>query len=154
MEVLEHIVKDCTFKNKAYALGLSASEAKKSTIIDAFMVGAMQFYKSEMLLLQQYPMSGQRGHGPVDFVVFDRKLQTQVLGVTQVRKGDHAQGLAQNMVQLDVAIQNKRERAEEAEKEVDERAPVRFKSFGIVTDSFKWVIVECTDERKFWNIFR
>ncbi|KAF9940713.1 hypothetical protein BGZ65_006352 [Modicella reniformis] len=147
IEVLEHIVKDCTFKNEAYVFGSGASEATKSTIVDAFMVGAMQFYKSEMVLAQQHQMSGQRGHGPVDFAVIDRKFQTQVLGVTEVKKDDHIQGLAQNMVQLDVAVHHKkRKRAEETDEDIDERAPVSFKSFGIVTDSFKWVIVECTSE--------
>ncbi|KAF9343282.1 hypothetical protein BGX26_005986 [Mortierella sp. AD094] len=143
--VLEHIVRDCTFKNEAYLFGSSASEATRSTIVDAFMVGAMHFYKSDMYMAQQQQMSGMRGHGPVDFAVIDRIHQSQILGVTEVKKDDHVQGLAQNMVQLDVAVQQKkRKRVEEADEDSRERAPVRFKSYGIVTDSFKWTFVECT----------
>ncbi|KAI8356312.1 hypothetical protein B0O80DRAFT_497023 [Mortierella sp. GBAus27b] len=84
--------------------GPSSSESTRNTIVDVFMVLAMQSYKADMFLAQQEHMSGRRGHGPVDFTVLDRKHQTQVLGVTEVKKDDHVQGLAQNMVQLDTAM--------------------------------------------------
>lgn len=143
--VLKHIVEDCVFKNKAYLLGPSASEATKSSVVDTFMVGAIQSYGSEMFLAQQWPMSGMRGHGAVDFAVVDRILQSQVLGVTEVKKEDYAQGLAQNMAELDVAVQQKkRKRIDEVDEDSGERVPARFKSYGIVTDSFKWTLVECT----------
>ncbi|KAG0270200.1 hypothetical protein BGZ96_006347, partial [Linnemannia gamsii] len=58
--VLKHIVEDCVFKNKAYLLGPYASEATRSSVVDTFMVGAMQSYGSEMFLAQQRPMSGMR----------------------------------------------------------------------------------------------
>ncbi|KAG0244477.1 hypothetical protein BG011_002973, partial [Mortierella polycephala] len=143
--VLDHIVKDCSFKNDAYLLDSYASEATRSTIVDAFMVGAMHFYKSGMYLAQQRQMSGMRGHGEVDFAVLDRIHQNQVLGVTEVKKDDHVQGLAQNMVQLDVAVQQKkRKRTEEEDEDSGERPPVRFNSYGIVTDSVKWTLVAGT----------
>ncbi|KAG9063233.1 hypothetical protein KI688_004837 [Linnemannia hyalina] len=143
--VLKHIVEDCVFKNKAYLLGPGASEATKSSVVDTFMVGAIQSYGSEMFLAQQRPMSGMRGHGAVDFAVVDRVHQSQVLGVTEVKKEDYAQGLAQNMAELDVAVQQKkRKRIDEVDEDSGERIPARFKSYGIVTDSFKWTLVECT----------
>ncbi|KAF9313860.1 hypothetical protein BGZ91_006145 [Linnemannia elongata] len=142
--VLKHIVEDCVFKNKAYLLGPGASEATKSSVVDTFMVGAIQSYGSEMFLAQQRPMSGMRGHGAVDFAVVDRVHQSQVLGVTEVKKEDYAQGLAQNMAELDVAVQQKkRKRIDEVDEDSGERIPARFKSYGIVTDSFKWTLVEC-----------
>ncbi|KAG0349246.1 hypothetical protein BGZ54_004415, partial [Gamsiella multidivaricata] len=143
--ILKHVVEDCIFKNKAYLLGPGASEATKSSVVDTFMVGAMQSYGSEMFLAQQRPMSGMRGHGAVDFAVVDRVHQSQVLGVTEVKKEDYAQGLAQNMAELDVAVQQKkRKRIDEVDEDSGERIPTRFKSYGIVTDSFKWTLVECT----------
>ncbi|KAK3846355.1 MAG: hypothetical protein J3R72DRAFT_486623 [Linnemannia gamsii] len=142
--VLKHIVEDCVFKNKAYLLGPGASEATKSSVVDTFMVGAIQSYGPEMFLAQQRPMSGMRGHGAVDFAVVDRVHQSQVLGVTEVKKEDYAQGLAQNMAELDVAVQQKkRKRIDEVDEDSGERIPARFKSYGIVTDSFKWTLVEC-----------
>jgi len=78
--VLKHIVEDCVFKNKAYRLGSGASEATKSSVVDSFMVGAIQSYDSEMFLAQQRPMSGMRGHGAVDVAAVDRVHQSQVLG--------------------------------------------------------------------------
>ncbi|KAF8928766.1 hypothetical protein BGZ47_001448 [Haplosporangium gracile] len=143
--VLKHIVEDCVFKNKAYLLGPYASEATRSSVVDTFMVGAMQSYGSEMFLAQQRPMSGMRGHGAVDFAVVDRVHQTQVLGVTEVKKENFAQGLAQNMAELDVAVQQKkRKRVDEVDEDSGERIPASFKSYGIVTDSFSWKLVECS----------
>ncbi|KAF9186678.1 hypothetical protein BGZ51_001811 [Haplosporangium sp. Z 767] len=142
--VLKHIVQDCIFKNKAYLLGPGASEAAKSSVVDSFMVGAIQSYVSDMFLAQQRQMSGMRGRGAVDFAVIDRIHLSQVLGVTKVKKEKFAQGLAQNMVELDVAVQQKkRKRMDEVDEDSGERPPVRFKSYGIVTDSFKWIFVEC-----------
>ena len=145
--MLAEVVKECSRRNEAYIFGPSSSEPTRNTIVDAFMVGAMQFYKTDMFLAQQQPMSGRRGHGPVDFAVMDRIHQTQVLGVTEVKKDDHVQGLAQNMVQLDVAVQQKkRKRVEGTDEDGAERPSTRFKSYGIVTDAFKWRFVECTLE--------
>ncbi|KAF9405014.1 hypothetical protein BGZ94_003810, partial [Podila epigama] len=144
--ILEEIIKECTRKNDAYIFGPSSSEFTRNSIVDTFMVGAMQSYKSDMFLAQQQQMSGRRGHGPVDFAVLDRIHQTQVLGVTEVKKDDHVQGMAQNMVQLDVAVQQKKRKRAELDDDDEERPSTRLKSFGIVTDAFKWTFVECTLE--------
>lgn len=143
---LDEIVKECSRRNQAYIFGPSSSEFTRNTIVDAFMVGAMQSFKADMFLAQQQQMRGRRGHGPVDFAVMDRIHQTQVLGVTEVKKGDHVQGLAQNMVQLDVAVQQKKKRLEGADDDCGERPIRRLKSYGIVSDAFKWTFVECTLE--------
>ncbi|KAF8948997.1 hypothetical protein BGZ46_005249, partial [Entomortierella lignicola] len=110
------------------------------------MVGAMHFFKEDMFLVQQQQMSGRLGHEPVDFAVMDRIHQSQVLGVTEVKKDDHLQGLAQNMVQLDVAVNQKKRKREDSGNEGEERPSTRIKTYGIVTDSFKWMFVECTLE--------
>ncbi|KAF9156483.1 hypothetical protein DFQ26_009345 [Actinomortierella ambigua] len=99
-----------------------------------------------MYLEQQQPMTGRRGHGNVDFAVLDRVHDTLILGVTQVIKDNHVQGAAQNIVQLDVAAQQKKRKRAEMDGEDAERPPTRIKSFGIVTDAFKWTFVECTLE--------
>lgn len=66
------------------------------------------------------------------------------LGVQNLFCLDIPQGLAQNMAELDVAVQqNKRKRIDEVDEDSGERMPARFKSYGIVTDSFKWTLVEC-----------
>ncbi|KAF9155884.1 hypothetical protein BGX21_005445 [Mortierella sp. AD011] len=145
--MLEEIVKECSRRNEAYIFGPSSSEFTRNTIVDGFMVEAMQFYKADMFLAQQQQMSGRRGHGPVDFAMMDRIHQTQVLGVTEVKKDDHVQGLAQNMVQLDVAVQQKRrKRVDETDDDKEGPPARRLKSYGIVTDAFKWTFVECTLE--------
>ncbi|KAG0296251.1 hypothetical protein BGZ98_001034 [Dissophora globulifera] len=144
---LEEVVKECSRRNEAYIFGPSSSEPTRNTIVDAFMVGAMQSYKTDMFLTQQQPMSGRRGHGPVDFAVMDRIHQTQVLGVTEVKKDDHVQGLAQNMVRLDVAVQQKKwKRVARVDEDSAEPPATRLKSYDIVTNAFKWRFVECTLE--------
>ncbi|KAI8356310.1 hypothetical protein B0O80DRAFT_24139 [Mortierella sp. GBAus27b] len=142
--ILDEIVKECSRRNEAYIFGPSSSESTRNTIVDVFMVGAMQSYKADMFLAQQKHLSGRRGHGPVDFTVLDRKHQTPVLAVTAVKKDYHVQGLAKNMVQLDVAVQQKKRKRVEADDDDEERPSTRLRSFGIVTDGFKWRFVECT----------
>ncbi|ORY98260.1 hypothetical protein BCR41DRAFT_415751, partial [Lobosporangium transversale] len=144
--MLEEIIKECSRKNEAYIFGPSSSEFTRNSIVDSFMVGAMQFYKADMYLEQQELITGLRGHGPVDFAVLDRIHQSQVLGVTEVKKDDHVKGMAQNIVQLDVALQQKKRKRTEADDDGQERPATRIKSFGIVTDAFKWTFVECTME--------
>ncbi|KAF9939383.1 hypothetical protein BGZ67_009608 [Mortierella alpina] len=113
--LLDEIVKECSRKNEAYIFDLSSSEFTRNTIVDAFMVGAMQSYKADMFLAQQQQMTGRLGHEPVDFAVLDRIHQIQTLGVTEVKKDDHVQGLAQNMGQLDAAGQQKKRKRAEAD---------------------------------------
>ncbi|KAG0243848.1 hypothetical protein BG011_003068 [Mortierella polycephala] len=103
-----------------------------------------------MYLEHEHPMSGMRGHGPVDYAVIDRRNNSQVVGVTEVKREDYKQGMAQNMAQLDVAVQQKkRKRMDEVDEGSGERTPVLFKSYGVVTDSFVWILLECTlDEQE------
>ncbi|KAF9175412.1 hypothetical protein BGX21_004584 [Mortierella sp. AD011] len=153
--VLNRIVQGCTEHNRVYMFDSGASEATRSTIVNLFMVGAMLFHDSTMVLAQQQQMKGLRGRGSIDFAVIDRKRRTQVLGVTGVKKDNHNQGLAQNMVQLDVAVQQKkRKRVEEIDMESGERPRIRTKSYGIVTDAFKWTLVECILDKKNTLTFR
>ncbi|KAF9577366.1 hypothetical protein BGW38_007464 [Lunasporangiospora selenospora] len=153
--VLSGVVKNYTEHNRAYMFDLNANEATRSTIVNLFMVSAILFNDSNMVLAQQQRMKGLRGHGSVDFAVLDRFRQTQALGVTEVKKDNLAQGLAQNLVQLDVAVQQKKhKRVEEFGEENGERPPIRAKSYGIVTDSFKWTLVECTLDEKDALAFR
>ncbi|KAG0201669.1 hypothetical protein BGX31_003782, partial [Mortierella sp. GBA43] len=136
-EILQHIIKDCTLKAETFMLFFS--EASKSTIVDAFMVGAMHFHKEDMLLAKEYPMSGRRGNGPVDFAVIDRPSRSQILGVTEVKKEDHVQGLAQNLAQLDAAASGAKRKRDSA----DEGRVRPSKAYGIVTDTIEWYFVEC-----------
>jgi len=104
-------------------------------------------YKADLFLAQPQQMSGRLGLRPVDFAVMDRIYQTQVLGVAEVKKDDHVQGLTQNMVQLDVAVQQKnRKRVENTDDDSGERSATRLKSYGSVTDAFERTFVECTLE--------
>ncbi|KAI8356308.1 hypothetical protein B0O80DRAFT_506148 [Mortierella sp. GBAus27b] len=135
------IVKECSRRNEACIFGPSSSESTRNTIVDVFMVGAMQSYKADMFLAQQEHMSGRRGHGPVDFTVLDRKHQTQVLGVTErsCARSSPKYGAARYCS----STKKKRKRVE-ADDDDEERPSTRLRSFGIVTDAFKWRFVECT----------
>ncbi|KAF9896417.1 hypothetical protein BX616_007501, partial [Lobosporangium transversale] len=140
--ILGHIVDDCIRKGRAYAFNAQSNEATRSTIVDAFMVGAVSLYAPDMILSQQQSLKGTRGYGTLDFAVVDCINSGQFLGITEVKKDDHVQGLAQNMVQLDVALHNrKRKRTEE-----DGDCPRALRAYGIVTNSFQWAFVESTLE--------
>ncbi|KAF9176270.1 hypothetical protein BGZ51_001154, partial [Haplosporangium sp. Z 767] len=100
---LGHVIQECVRRKKAFLLDPGVCERTKSSIVESFMVGAIQSYDSQMYLEHEHPMSGMRGHGPVDYAVIDRGNNSQVLGVTEVKKEEYTQGMAQNMAQLDVA---------------------------------------------------
>src|SRR6185369_14421537 len=90
---------------------------------------------------------GVNGNGPMDYAIdrfFDLlKKIGKTIGVTEVKREDFRQGIAQNIVQLESTLNNRKRKASEIE------VPTVDKVFGIVTDAEKWYCLECTfDEEK------
>ncbi|KAF9403740.1 hypothetical protein BGX21_011141 [Mortierella sp. AD011] len=65
--VSEETIKNCIQHNRAYMFDSGANVATRSTIVNIFMVGTMQFHYSIMFLAQQQSMKGFHGRGSVDF---------------------------------------------------------------------------------------
>ncbi|KAG0175823.1 hypothetical protein DFQ29_006977, partial [Apophysomyces sp. BC1021] len=67
---------------------------------------------------QEKYLSGLRGNRPVDYSVHSRQTGDYTLGVTEVKKENFEQGVAQNAVQLEAALaswERKRNRGDDGE---------------------------------------
>ncbi|KAF9947660.1 hypothetical protein BGZ70_002574 [Mortierella alpina] len=124
---------------------LGANEATRSMIVGAFLVKATRLFKEDLVLAAQRNLSGRRGNGEVDFSVHSRKNDNLTLGVTEVKREDFKQGVAQNIVQLESALTTaKKRKRSPADVDGDEEEPMKARSYGIVTDAEKWLFLECT----------
>ncbi|KAK3807519.1 MAG: hypothetical protein JOS17DRAFT_571152 [Linnemannia elongata] len=121
-----------------------ANEATKSMVVESFMVAATKLFKEELHLASQRGLSGRRGNGPLDFSVHSRKSHDYTLGVTEVKKDDFKQGVAQNIVQLEAALTQRKRKREMYDVNGDEEPRRKQRAYGIVTDSAEWAFLECT----------
>ncbi|KAG0027221.1 hypothetical protein BGZ81_005785 [Podila clonocystis] len=121
---------------------LGANEATKSMIVGAFLAKATRLFKEDLYLAAQRDLSGRRGNGPLDFSVHSRKTYEYTLGVTEVKKDDFKQGVAQNIVQLEAALTEKKRKRNPSDIDGEEEQPMKTRSYGIVTDAVKWLLVE------------
>ncbi|KAF9922559.1 hypothetical protein BGZ67_010386 [Mortierella alpina] len=121
-----------------------ANEATKSMVVASFLVAATTLFKEDLYLTSQRNLSGRRGNGPVDFSVYSRKTHAYTLGVTEVKKDDFRQGVAQNIVQLESALTEKKRKRETFDIDGEEVPPRKQRAYGIVTDSAEWAFLQCT----------
>lgn len=120
-----------------------ANEATKSLIVSTFLTQATVLFKKDLYFSAQRHLSGRRGHGPVDFSVHSRKDHDYTLGVTEVKKDDFVKGVAQNIVQLESAMTEKKRKRGLCDVDGDHEG-ITTTSYGIVTDANRWMLIECT----------
>jgi hypothetical protein len=123
---------------------IGANEWTKSIIVGAFLANATRLFKEDLYLAAQRNLSGRRGNGPVDFSVHSRKSYDYTLSVTEVKKDDIVQGVAQNIVQLESALTAKKRKRGPNDVDGEEEPPTKMRSYGIVTDASTWLLLECT----------
>lgn len=124
-------------ESMVHALNLvGANEATKSMIVGSFLVKVTRLFNEDLFLAAKRSLCGRRGNGPVDYSVHSRDGSDFTLSVTEVKKGEFVQGVAQNIVQLEAALTTN--------VDGEEELPMKMKSYGIVTDASQWLIVECT----------
>ncbi|KAG0196577.1 hypothetical protein BGX28_009963 [Mortierella sp. GBA30] len=123
---------------------LGANESTKSMVVASFLLAATKLFKDDLYLAAQRDLSGRRGHGPMDYSVHSRKSYEYTLGVTEVKKEDFKQGVAQNIVQLESALTAKKRKRNSSDIDGEEDQPMKTRSYGIVTDASLWLLIECT----------
>ncbi|CAG8656630.1 5821_t:CDS:2, partial [Ambispora gerdemannii] len=117
--VLEHLIAE--LKARLKTIPISGNEASKSQYVCLYLI------------------AGPNGHGPVDFAL-DLLRTARTAGVTEVKDEDFFKGIAQNAVQLESALTNRKRKA----SEMDEEGVFVGKVFGIVTDAKEWYFLECS----------
>ncbi|KAF8925304.1 hypothetical protein BGZ47_003379 [Haplosporangium gracile] len=139
----DHLIKDIEAKVDVLPLR-SGNEATKSMVVASFLMAATRLFKDDFYLMSQRHLSGRRGNGPVDFSVHPRKTDEYTLGVTAVKREDFQQGVAQNIVQLESALMEKKRKRGMHNIDGQEEPPSKQRAYGIVTDAAQWAFVECT----------
>ena len=90
-------------------------------------------------------ITGTNGKRNVDYAI--HKKGSGIVGVTEVKREDFNQGVAQNVVQMESLISRRKRGAAEL-------GETCFRSFGIVTDAEGWVFLECTHDENGKPIFK
>ncbi|KAG0061975.1 hypothetical protein BGZ89_011018 [Linnemannia elongata] len=142
-EMLDQVLREVDARVRILRL-VGANEFTRSIVVSSFLVAATRLFHEDLYLEAQRELSGRRGHGPVDYSVHAVKDPTFTLGVTEVKKENFNQGLAQNIVQLESALTAKKRKREAYEVDGEEEPPRKLRSYGVVTDASEWLFVECT----------
>ncbi|RHZ65133.1 hypothetical protein Glove_319g193 [Diversispora epigaea] len=118
---------------------VNLNEASRSLYLHSYLVAGARQYEEKFKVKPQFNITGPNGRGPVDFAI--ELLQTlKIVGVTEVKHEDFDKGVAQNAVQIESALSNRKRKASEMEEE----NLFRDKVIGIVTDAEKWYFLECS----------
>jgi hypothetical protein len=121
------------------SIPISGNEASKSQYVCSYLVAGVNLYEGKFELRPEKNITGPHGHGPVDFAI-DLLRTAKTAGVTEVKDEDFFKGIAQNAVQLESALSNRKRKA----SEMEEDSVFVGKVFGIVTDAEKWYFLECS----------
>ncbi|KAG0280903.1 hypothetical protein BGZ95_008075 [Linnemannia exigua] len=143
MATQDLLIQEVEARTDVLPLGFG-NDATRSMVVASFLVAATRLFKNDLYLEVQQHLSGRRGNGPVDFSVRPRKTRDCTLGVTMVKSEKFRQGLAQNFVQLDSALMEKKRRHEKDYVDGNEEPPHKQRVYGVVTDAERWIFVECT----------
>lgn len=132
-------------ESMVHALSLvGANEATKSMIVGSFLVKATRIFEKDLFLAAQQTLGGRRGNGSAFLSVHLRDGSYHTLDVTDIKKDDIVQGVAQNIVQLEAALTSKKRKRGRSDVDGEEEPPTEMKSYGIVTDASQWLFIECT----------
>ena len=127
-----------------------ANEAVKSSYVRAFLVAALRGFivesRPKFTLKPQRDIQGRYGQGPVDYAI--ETCSGGVVGVTEVKREDIKQGVAQNAVQIESALSRRKRKVEEIENDEDPDP-----CFGIVSDAETWLFLRCTRDENNNPIF-
>ncbi|GES87991.1 hypothetical protein GLOIN_2v1571020 [Rhizophagus clarus] len=75
----------------------SANEATRCEYISCIIYGVASIYEGEIKVYPQYEISGSHGKGPVDWAI---KIGNIIITITEAKKEDINQRIAQNAIQL------------------------------------------------------
>jgi hypothetical protein len=112
----------------------SANEATRCEFISRIIYGVASIFGGEVKVYPQYEISGSHGKGPVDWVI---KVGNTIITVTEAKKEDINQGIAQNAVQLQTSIQRNPKKRSYDTAGLDDNV-----MYGIVSTAVDWVIIK------------
>ena len=119
---------------------IGSPEASKSLYTYSYLISAVENFKKQFHVMPEEKIDGPHGTGPVDYMI-KSVTSDEIVGVTEVKKDDMEQGIAQCAIQLESVVDNYRKRKAEEIEEVNQGRPGR--AFGIVTDAEKFIFLKC-----------
>ena len=135
-EIFEKLIDE--LENRIMTVPCSTSnEAAKSIYTLSFLARAASVFPRKIKIYPQYRIEGEKGQGNVDFAIISTTSDLEI-GVTEVKKDDFHRGIAQNVVQLDSALDMRRKRRHQDDDG-------KIKIFGIVTDAIRWFFLLCSE---------
>ncbi|CAG8853076.1 37261_t:CDS:1, partial [Gigaspora margarita] len=135
--ILKHLIAELEARLKS--IPINGNEASKSQYVCSYLVSGVNLYEGKFELRPEKNITGPNGHGPVDFAI-DLLRTMKTVGVTEVKDEDIFKGIAQNAVQLESALSNRKRKA----SEMEEDSLFVGKTFGIITDAKEWYFMECS----------
>ncbi|GBC10285.1 hypothetical protein RclHR1_00950022 [Rhizophagus clarus] len=102
--------------------------------ISHIIYSVASIFDGEVKVYPQYEISGSHGKGPVDWVI---KVGNTIITVTEAKKEDINQGIAQNAVQLQTSIQRNPKK-----RSYDTAGLHEDVMYGIVSTAVDWVIIK------------
>jgi hypothetical protein len=111
--ILKHLIAELEARLKT--IPINGNEASKSQYVCSYLVAGANLYEGKFELRPEKNITGPNGHGPVDFAI-DLLQTAKTVGVTEVKDEDFYKGIAQNAVQLESALSNRKINSSEMEE--------------------------------------
>ena len=134
---LEQLRRELKLRTENTPIDEQSPEASRSLYTYSYLLAAVDNFKQKFIILPEQRVDGPYGVGLVDYMITSIST-SEIVGVTEVKKDDVSQGIAQCVVQLQSVITRKR-KVDEEEQESPRTA------FGIVTDAEKFFFLKCVD---------
>ncbi|KAF0412228.1 crinkler family protein [Gigaspora margarita] len=112
----------------------SANEATRCEYISRIIYGVASIYGGDIKVYPQYEISGSHGKGPVDWAI---KIGNIIITITEAKREDINQGIAQNAIQLQTSIQRNPKK-----RSYDTACLHEDVMYGIVSTAVDWVIIK------------
>ncbi|GBB84356.1 hypothetical protein RclHR1_10980008 [Rhizophagus clarus] len=133
-EIRNSVIEDFLRMHKASPPITSANEATRCEFISAIIYGVASIFDGTVKVYPQYEVSGSHGKGPIDWVI---KMGDVIISVTEAKREDINQGIAQSTVQAHASLQCNRKKRTYDDADLYEGA-----MYCIVSTGVDWVITK------------
>ena|SRR5947209_13151274 len=106
-EIRNSVIEDFLRMHKASPPITSANEATRCEFISAIIYGVASIFDGTVKVYPQYEVSGSHGKGPIDWMI---KMGDVIISVTEAKREDINQGIAQSTVQAHASMQCNRKK--------------------------------------------
>ena len=133
-EIRNSVIEDFLRMHKASPPITSANEATRCEFISAIIYGVASIFDGTVKVYPQYEVSGSHGKGPIDWVI---KMGDVIISVTEAKREDINQGVAQSSVQAHASLQCNRKKRTYDDADLYEGAMYCIVSTGMIVKQIR-----------------